>query len=97
MRVDKEVVRQQGTAAFDHRRRRPGTQRWLAVAYRTGGRMGMRRGSIHEEELGRMELTEVDNGGDILCKIQRRGGGGSPVTGVEHEVIGGGSGRRTTW
>jgi hypothetical protein len=58
--------------------------------------MGMRRGSIHEEELGRMELTEVDNGGDVLCKIQRRGGGGSPITGVEQEVIGG-SGRSTTW
>jgi hypothetical protein len=29
--------------AFGHRRRWPDAQRWLATAYRTGGRMRMRR------------------------------------------------------
>jgi hypothetical protein len=31
------------TSKFGHRRQRPDAQWWLAVTYRTGGRMGMRR------------------------------------------------------
>jgi hypothetical protein len=33
-----------------------------------------RRGSLHEEELGRMGLTEVGNASGILCEIRRGGG-----------------------
>jgi hypothetical protein len=50
----------------------------LAVAYIIGGRMRMRRrGSIHEEELRRVELTEVGNGSGALYEI-RHGGGDFP-------------------
>jgi hypothetical protein len=33
-----------------------------------------RRGPLHEEELGRMGLTEVGNASGILCEIRRGGG-----------------------
>jgi hypothetical protein len=62
------------TVAFDHQRWRPNAQRWLAAANRTRGRMRMRRGSTHEEELRRVELTEVSNGGGVLCEIWLGGG-----------------------
>jgi hypothetical protein len=35
------------TSVFGHQRRRPNTQRWLVVAYKTGGRMGMRRRGVN--------------------------------------------------
>jgi hypothetical protein len=36
-------------------------------------------GSIHEEELERVELTEIGNGSGVLCEM-RCGGGGFLMT-----------------
>jgi hypothetical protein len=56
--------------------------------------MGMRREwSIHEEELERVELTEVGNGSGVLCEIQCRWGS-FLVTDGGREVGEGGGGAR---
>jgi hypothetical protein len=54
----------------------------------------MRRGSTHEEELRRVELTEVSNGGGVLCEIWLGGGGSFPMTDGGREVEEGGGGGR---